>query len=536
MKLKLNKYITVGVIILAVALIIGLSQNIREHMTGGQVLQFQADEDRTLNAQAPAGTIFGEVVFASYGTPTKGVNTIPTCHAARSWEVVEETCLGKSSCSIVVSNNTFDNPCGNTPKNLYVALKTVPEGTVVTPSYRRVAEANEGAFAKLKAPPDSRITDVTFVSYGTPTIGNDGLPKRSNCHADIPWVKAGAVGKTEYNEVMAHNNYATFDPCHGTYKKLMIGYKVAPTVDPALKSPDIEYQASSEVKGTMTLQAMQPGSTITEIKWASMGNSKFKANGTLEEGDCTLIDLLDKATNECVGKTKCSFSYEGVMRGSIDQNALRISDHFGATGRLIDQMDLCKDKGGSRLTAIYKVSDPRPRPAVRNTTPAATPTPATAPPATAPPATAPPATAPPATAPPATTPPATAPPATTPPATPAPANANTPSTPAPATAPPADTKKDETKKDETKKDETKKDETKKDETKKDETKKDETEKDETKKDETKKDETEKDDGKTNSYIMYGIIALLGVIVIGLVISMSGQSPQPVVIAGRRRRS
>ena len=102
----------------------------------------------------------------------------------------------------------------------------------------KIAEANEGSFATLEAPPGGKITDVTFVSYGTPTIDSDGKPKKSNCHADIPWVKAGAVGKQKYDEVKADNNYATFDPCYGTYKKLIIAYTVSGPDDKSATGTD----------------------------------------------------------------------------------------------------------------------------------------------------------------------------------------------------------------------------------------------------------------------------------------------------------
>lgn len=83
------------------------------------------NEGSTLSLTAPAGTVFREVVFASYGTPTgTGPNYVQgTCHAATSSTQVSTAFLNKSTASIGANNTTFGDPCNGTPKRLAVVLR-----------------------------------------------------------------------------------------------------------------------------------------------------------------------------------------------------------------------------------------------------------------------------------------------------------------------------------------------------------------------------------------------------------------------------
>ncbi|KAI5070792.1 hypothetical protein GOP47_0015135 [Adiantum capillus-veneris] len=61
--------------------------------------------------------------FASYGTPQGACGSFSRggCHAVNSLAVVEEACLGRRACSLIVSNDFFkQNPCTNVLKSLAV--------------------------------------------------------------------------------------------------------------------------------------------------------------------------------------------------------------------------------------------------------------------------------------------------------------------------------------------------------------------------------------------------------------------------------
>lgn len=82
-------------------------------------------EGGTLSLTAPAGTVFREVVFASYGTPTgTGPNYVQgSCHASNSLTQVTAAFLNKQTGSISASNGTFGDPCYGTSKRLAVVLR-----------------------------------------------------------------------------------------------------------------------------------------------------------------------------------------------------------------------------------------------------------------------------------------------------------------------------------------------------------------------------------------------------------------------------
>ena len=76
----------------------------------------------TLNA--PAGTYFTGVQFASYGTPTgsAGNYTIGSCHNANSSSIVAGLAVGQTTVTIPATDAVFGATCGSTPKTLAVVL------------------------------------------------------------------------------------------------------------------------------------------------------------------------------------------------------------------------------------------------------------------------------------------------------------------------------------------------------------------------------------------------------------------------------
>lgn len=82
-------------------------------------------EDGTLTLTAPVGTVFREVLFASYGTPSGlGPNYVTgECDSNKSVQMVANAFLNKSTGSIPATNEVFDDPCVGTVKVLAVVLK-----------------------------------------------------------------------------------------------------------------------------------------------------------------------------------------------------------------------------------------------------------------------------------------------------------------------------------------------------------------------------------------------------------------------------
>jgi hypothetical protein len=83
------------------------------------------NENGTLTLNAPAGKVFTNVAFASYGTPSTPVNgnyTLGACNAATSNSVISGLAIGNSTMSVVANNATFGDPCVTSSKALAVKL------------------------------------------------------------------------------------------------------------------------------------------------------------------------------------------------------------------------------------------------------------------------------------------------------------------------------------------------------------------------------------------------------------------------------
>lgn len=88
-------------------------------------------EDEASDAVLDCGDeVIGSITFASYGTPegscSQGFSIDPECNYEQSTQIVEDACLGESSCSIQVSNATFEDACPNIPKRLVVDYSCEP--------------------------------------------------------------------------------------------------------------------------------------------------------------------------------------------------------------------------------------------------------------------------------------------------------------------------------------------------------------------------------------------------------------------------
>jgi hypothetical protein len=93
------------------------------------------NEGDVLELSAPEGSVFSEVLFASYGTPLGdfGQWVIGSCHAQNSLEIVNQYALGNNFFSIPADNSIFGDPCGGIFKRLAVtAAYTIAPSTTTT--------------------------------------------------------------------------------------------------------------------------------------------------------------------------------------------------------------------------------------------------------------------------------------------------------------------------------------------------------------------------------------------------------------------
>lgn len=89
-------------------------------------------EGGTLSISAPGGSTITAIPFASYGTPNTSNYTTGWCHASNSQTIVQNYCLGRTSCNVPADNGTFGDPCGGTYKALAVRYEYSSTSTTAT--------------------------------------------------------------------------------------------------------------------------------------------------------------------------------------------------------------------------------------------------------------------------------------------------------------------------------------------------------------------------------------------------------------------
>lgn len=94
----------------------------------------RVNEGAELTLSAPNGSVFTEVLFASYGTPTgsNGLYRTSQCNSSTSIQEVSAVFIGKTSATINADNGVFGDPCGGTYKHLSVVLRYAPLPTTTT--------------------------------------------------------------------------------------------------------------------------------------------------------------------------------------------------------------------------------------------------------------------------------------------------------------------------------------------------------------------------------------------------------------------
>eukprot|EP01042_Synura_sphagnicola_P001732 gene1732-2032_t len=92
----------------------------------GGYLCGEVTENDYLILTAPVGSILGDVVFASFGTPSGscGSYNISSCNSPSSVAVVSSYCTGHATCSIPAGNTEFgDDSCYSQLKQLFVEIR-----------------------------------------------------------------------------------------------------------------------------------------------------------------------------------------------------------------------------------------------------------------------------------------------------------------------------------------------------------------------------------------------------------------------------
>jgi len=151
--MKLNKYVTAGVIVLAIAFIVGFANVTRENLATGKskVYTAQGPGGGNVILTAPEGATIAEITFASYGTPIIDKNNVPrlgNCHRdVRS--NVTLNCSGRQECVFPAQDRYWGDPCHGTSKKMVIGY------TVYDPNAEAKAKEEEEAAATAKAVADA---------------------------------------------------------------------------------------------------------------------------------------------------------------------------------------------------------------------------------------------------------------------------------------------------------------------------------------------------------------------------------------------
>ena len=147
-----------------------------------------------------------------------------------------------------------------------------------------VVSAGEGSGVQLEAPEGGNIAEITFASYGNPIVDRSGKPKLGSCHADIlSRVTQGCSGQTKC-VIMAHNHWWG-DPCHGTSKKIIIGYTVYdPNAEAKAKE---EEEAAAAAKAAADAAAKAKAAAATPAATPATGAAATPAAATASTAAAT---------------------------------------------------------------------------------------------------------------------------------------------------------------------------------------------------------------------------------------------------------
>jgi hypothetical protein len=187
--------------------------------------------NKTFNA--PAGKKFGEVLWASYGTPTvEGkVLTFSGCNSDSSVSVVQDAAQGKTSFVLPAGNSNYGDPCYGTYKRVKALITLVDDenyvanamatGVAIDAPGTAYFETAEHYAKEVTAPEGKMFGKVLFASYGIQNLsGNKVSLGWCNSTQSVDKVKAALSNKKTGTIPAENGNYG--DPCYGTYKYVKV--------------------------------------------------------------------------------------------------------------------------------------------------------------------------------------------------------------------------------------------------------------------------------------------------------------------------
>jgi len=206
-----------------------------------------AAEDGNAVLTAPLGTVFINVGFASYGTPT---GTCPTftitgaCHALTSQSVTEGYLLGNNTASIPATNAVFGDPCSGTVKILDVlATYTEPICSGNTPGTISGALPNGGNGI------------FTYLWESSTTSSSSGFVPATGTYNTQNYTPGSPLTQTTW-----YRRKVTSGACNNTSTTIQLTVNALPTITGTLS---VCAGLTTQLTGSATAAAVNPWVSAT---------------------------------------------------------------------------------------------------------------------------------------------------------------------------------------------------------------------------------------------------------------------------------
>lgn len=153
------------------------------------------------------------------GTTCSTNHITPTCTASACGGTCDS---GYANCNGLPGDGCeVATSCGNCCSAVCGAGQTCLGGTCQTGSYTQCIMISENTSATITCPGGTKVSSITFASYGTPN-GTCGSFSTSGCHAanSSTIVSSACLNQTSCTLSASNGTYG--DPCSGTFKRLYV--------------------------------------------------------------------------------------------------------------------------------------------------------------------------------------------------------------------------------------------------------------------------------------------------------------------------
>lgn len=286
----------------------------------------EVNENGTLILNAPSGTFFTGVQFASFGTPTGtlGNYTISSCHSNTSTSVVSNLALGQTTVSIYANGSLFGDPCAGVGKRLAVVL-TYGTGQ---PSCSGTSKTYTITVNPTPVVANKTATICSGTAFTATTGGSDVVPAGTQYtwtvapNANVTGASNQATAVSSIGQTLTNTSNTvqtvvyTVTPISGTCSGAT--FTVTVTVNP---TPSVAAQAASICSGAAFSVAPTNGSgnivpTGTTYSWsapAAITGISGLASGTAQT---TIGGSLTNSTNAPINVTYVVTPTSGSCAGS----------------------------------------------------------------------------------------------------------------------------------------------------------------------------------------------------------------------------